>query len=85
MRARNTTPDTCPGINRFVRPTMSYVKCNACGGDVELWSDEDVGTCTVCGAEWRRPEQDASCLYYCEYAEKCRALIRTRAAAANRD
>jgi len=75
---REITPQTCPGISKFVRPTMTYVKCHVCGNDVEIWSDEDVGVCLKCGAEWHRPEKDASCLEYCEYAEKCREIIRSR-------
>jgi len=72
------TPKTCPGISKFIRPTMTYVKCHVCGSDIELWSDEDVCTCPKCEAEWRRPDKDASCLEYCEYADKCREIIRTQ-------
>ena len=79
MRKLGTfTPQTCPGINRFIRPTMTYVKCYVCGGDVEIWSDEDVGVCLDCRADWRRPDEEASCLDYCEYADKCREIIRAR-------
>ena len=71
------TPSTCPGINKFIRPTMAYVKCHVCGSDVEIWSDEDSGTCLGCGAEWRRPDKEASCLDYCEYSDKCREIIKS--------
>jgi hypothetical protein len=71
-------PDTCPGLKEFLRPTMAYVKCHVCGGNVEIWSDEDVGVCDSCGAEWRRPDKNASCLDYCEFADKCRAIIDAR-------
>jgi hypothetical protein len=54
---------------------MRYVKCHLCGGDVELWSDEDTGVCIECGAEWVRPDLTASCLDYCEYADRCRDII----------
>jgi hypothetical protein len=57
---------------------MKYVKCHVCEGDVEIWSDEDVGVCIDCGAEWRRLDRSASCLQYCEYADKCREIIRAR-------
>ncbi len=33
---------------------MVYVECNACGGRVEVWNDEDTSVCLDCGAEWRR-------------------------------
>jgi predicted amidophosphoribosyltransferase len=76
MAQRKVMPNTCPGLDRFVRPTVTYVKCPVCGGDVEIWSDEETGTCLNCGSEWRPPEREASCLEYCEYAEKCKELIR---------
>ena len=77
-RPAPTNPQTCPGIRDFIRPTVAYVKCRVCGGDVEIWSDEDVGICLECGVEWRRPDEDASCLEYCEYADVCRELIKAR-------
>ena len=75
-RSSELTPQTCPGINKFIRPTMTYVKCHICGSDVEIWSDEGVGICPECGAEWHRPDKDASCLEYCEYSDKCREIIK---------
>lgn len=77
---RAPTPNAlaCPGIKDLLRPTMSYVKCNSCGGSVEIWSDEDEGICLECGATWKKPEENASCLSYCEYADKCRELIKTK-------
>jgi hypothetical protein len=79
IKLPDTRGVTCPGIRDFVRPTMRYVTCHLCGGDVELWSDEDTGVCIACGAEWVRPDPTASCLEYCEYADQCRAIIaRTR-------
>ena len=77
-RPAPTNPLTCPGIRDIIRPTMTYVKCRVCGGDVEIWSDEDVGVCLGCGAEWRRPDENASCLEYCEYADRCKEIIRAR-------
>lgn len=46
-RPTPTSPQTCPGIRDFIRPTMTYVKCHVCGGDMEIWSDEDVGVTVV--------------------------------------
>ena len=71
-------PQTCPGIRDLLRPTISYVKCHVCGGNVEIWSDEDKGVCNDCGAEWQRPDQNASCLAYCEFADKCREIVQSR-------
>ncbi len=76
MTQRRVTPATCPGIDKFIRPTVRYLKCHICGGDVEIWSDEETGICLNCGAEWRPPKEEASCLEYCEYADKCREIIR---------
>jgi hypothetical protein len=71
-------PQNCPGLRDFLRPSVAYVKCHVCGGNVEIWSDENVGICNDCGAEWKRPDKTNSCLDYCEYAEKCKGLIESR-------
>ena len=71
-------PKTCPGLRDFLRPTPSYVKCHICGSDVEIWSDEESTICDSCGAEWKKPDENASCLSYCEYAAKCREIINAR-------
>ncbi|MCW3981339.1 MAG: hypothetical protein NWF11_07690 [Candidatus Bathyarchaeota archaeon] len=71
-------PQTCPGLRNFMRSTIKMVKCHTCGGDVEVWSDEDSGVCEECGAEWHKPDEDSSCLQYCEFAEKCREIIQER-------
>ena len=70
-------PQTCPGLKEFLRPTVSYVKCHVCGGNVEIWSDEDTGYCIECNAEWKRPDKTAACLEYCEYADQCRGIINS--------
>ena len=72
------SPETCPGLRDFLRPTPAYVQCHVCGADVEIWSDEDVAECSKCGAKWRRPDKNSSCLEYCEYADKCRGIINSR-------
>ncbi len=77
-RDKIRNPETCPGLREFLRPTLSYVKCHVCGGNVELWSDEDIGMCTECNEEWRRPGRNNACLDYCEYADKCRSIIGSR-------
>ncbi|MGD2201585.1 MAG: hypothetical protein PVJ38_08150 [Candidatus Bathyarchaeota archaeon] len=57
---------------------MKYVKCHECGGDVEIWSDEDTGVCLDCGAEWEKPDKGVSCLEYCEYADQCKEIIEAK-------
>ena len=59
-------PQTCPGLRDFLRPTPSYVKGHICGSDVEIWSDEESTICDSCGVEWKKPDENASCLSYCE-------------------
>lgn len=77
-RSMPKNPQTCPGLRDFLRPSLKYVKCHLCDGDVEIWSDENAGTCSKCGAEWKKPNESASCLEYCEHAEKCREIIKSR-------
>ena len=72
---RRSSPQTCPGINRFVRPTPEFIKCPFCGAEVEIWSDEESAVCQNCGKTVKRNQQEASCLEYCLYAEKCKELI----------
>ena len=77
-RTISKDPETCPGLKDFLRPTLNYVNCHVCGEDVEIWSDEDTSTCSECGAEWKKPDANASCLEYCEYADKCREIINSK-------
>ncbi|MFB0559846.1 MAG: hypothetical protein ACETWM_01255 [Candidatus Lokiarchaeia archaeon] len=68
--------EACPGINRFVRPVPEYFKCPNCGGNMEIWSDEETGICNTCNKEVSRFEKEQSCLDYCEYADKCKEIIK---------
>jgi hypothetical protein len=68
----------CPGIDKFVRPTLHYFICPLCDGDVEIWSDENIGVCMMCNQEFRRPNKDLSCLDWCDYADKCKEIIVAR-------
>jgi predicted amidophosphoribosyltransferase len=68
--------ETCPGIKKFVRPVPEYFQCPNCGGEVEIWSDEDTGICDTCNKEVGRPEKEQSCLNWCEYAAQCREIIK---------
>ncbi|UCF58990.1 MAG: hypothetical protein JSV15_00760 [Candidatus Bathyarchaeota archaeon] len=72
---KGSSYETCPGIKKFIRPIPKYIKCPNCGGNAEIWSDEEVGTCTTCEEEVGRPEKEQSCLDWCEYADKCREII----------
>ncbi|UCE95868.1 MAG: hypothetical protein JSV51_09245 [Candidatus Bathyarchaeota archaeon] len=69
---------SCPGIKKFIRPTPEYFPCSNCGGNVEIWTDEDAGVCDTCEKESSRPEKEQSCLDWCDYADKCRELINSQ-------
>lgn len=71
-----TNPKTCPGISKFVRPVPESFLCPHCGGEVEVWSDEEEGTCSACNRKVHRLEKEASCLDWCPYAEQCREIIK---------
>ncbi|MBL7077939.1 MAG: hypothetical protein ISS31_10775 [Kiritimatiellae bacterium] len=60
----------CPGSSALAQPRIEIVKCPACGGDAEVWSDEPSGTCTACGATAMRTSTQ-SCLDWCKYAREC--------------
>ena len=70
--------ESCPGIKKFLRPKPEYVQCSNCASSVEIWSDEDSAECEICGKEVSRPENEVSCLDWCEFADKCRAIIESK-------
>lgn len=74
----SSNSETCPGIKKFLRPTPEYITCPNCAGTVEIWSDEDTATCDICDKEVRRQEKEVSCLDWCEFADKCRAIINSK-------
>ncbi len=71
-------PQTCPGLRDLLQPKPAYINCHVCGSELEIWTDEDKTTCPSCGTEWKRPDENAVCLQYCEYADKCRGIIAER-------
>ena len=76
--SKEKNPQTCMGLKDMIHPKPAYINCHVCGAEMEVWSDEDKATCSECGAEWKRPEKNASCLDYCEHADKCREIINSR-------
>jgi hypothetical protein len=65
----------CPGISDFIRPKVEYATCKKCGGRVEIWTDEETGTCIDCGANFQEKDRIPPCLEYCDYAGVCKGII----------
>jgi hypothetical protein len=74
----SSNSESCPGIKNFLRPKPEFIQCPKCAGSVEIWSDEDTTTCDLCGREVGRSEKEASCLDWCEFADKCRTIIESK-------
>ena len=70
--------ESCPGIKDFLRPKPEFIQCPNCAGSVEIWSDEESAICEICEKEVKRPEKEASCLEWCEFADKCKAIIASK-------
>lgn len=68
----------CPGIDEYIRPTVSYGECEKCSGRVEYWSDEDYGLCIDCEARHEKKDEKPSCLEYCDYADVCKGIIMSK-------
>jgi len=60
----------CPGSSKFKQPRPENIKCEYCGSDVEIWSDEVEGKCQFCGRMSSRGSGQ-SCLDWCKYAKEC--------------
>jgi len=60
----------CPGSQRFKQPTPEYIKCQSCGEEVEIWTDEAQTACPKCKKMITRKGFE-SCLEWCKYAKEC--------------
>jgi len=60
----------CPGSDQIRNPTPEEIDCPACGGSVEIWSDEAEVRCPACGGTVSR-EMPASCLQWCAHGREC--------------
>jgi len=53
-------PRTCQVLEDEARSrasasrSMTYVECDACGGRIEVWNNENTSSCLDCGSEWTR-------------------------------
>ena len=75
---KGSNSESCPGIKKFLRPKPEFIQCPNCAGTVEIWSDEDKAICEICNKEVQRSEKETSCLEWCEFADKCKAIISSK-------
>jgi len=75
---KNSNIESCPGIKKFLRPKPEFIQCPYCAESVEIWTDEDTAICEICEKEVSRHEKEASCLDWCEFADKCREIIKNK-------
>ncbi len=61
----------CPGAKDFREPKPEEIRCQFCGENVEIWSDEIKTLCTNCGKTVFKAEGDKSCINWCNYAKEC--------------
>ncbi|MBP7584577.1 MAG: hypothetical protein KBA61_11110 [Spirochaetes bacterium] len=59
----------CPGAANVRTPELTVKQCPACGGTIEIFSDETTARCGRCGTEIFRSLE--SCARWCRYAEEC--------------
>jgi len=60
----------CPGAKRFKQPQPESIRCETCGREIEIWSDEVTTKCPGCKQAVTRKSQE-SCLDWCRYAKEC--------------
>jgi hypothetical protein len=74
----------CPGSQGLREPVPEYIECPFCKGEVEIWSDEAKTTCPSCKRVVFK-DQGASCVDWCQFAEKCLGEELYRKVKAERD
>ena len=67
----------CPGVKDLIQPQIIIRTCPACGEEVEFFEYETERKCPNCGRTLHR-EPSASCLTWCQYADKCIADLEDR-------
>ncbi len=60
----------CPGASNIKAPTIETIKCEKCGEDVEIFTDETETKCTGCGTKVTRVA-NLACIQWCEAAKEC--------------
>lgn len=61
---------SCPGSIGVAQPKPEMFRCQNCGYEVEIWSDEAMGDCPKCSKTLFRPGMQ-SCLDWCKHAKEC--------------
>lgn len=59
----------CPGAQTLRTPEITLIPCPACGGRIEMFTDEAQAECALCGRTVRRGIQ--SCADWCPRAAEC--------------
>lgn len=60
----------CPGSKKMRSPTPESLKCQCCGYEVEIWSDELRAECPRCKSPVMR-KGISSCLDWCKMGKQC--------------
>lgn len=66
----NAVGFSCPGSTGIKSPTIDLVKCNNCGVENEVFTDENSVSCENCGKIVLR-SKDPSCIDWCKWAKDC--------------
>jgi len=61
---------SCPGASHFKEPKAKIVKCQSCGAEAELWSDEAGALCPKCGSVVFN-NMGQCCIGWCRHAREC--------------
>lgn len=70
----------CPGQEtRFwTSEDIFDTKCPHCGKSVEFFKDDRKRECPFCRQLCVNPKLDVGCLEWCQYADKCQAMLGER-------
>jgi len=62
--------DRCPGQDGRNLSTEN-IKCPKCGYEIEIFSDEQKVRCPTCKFTVYKDLKEDSCVFWCQYADKC--------------
>lgn len=68
--SKGMSPKWCPGSVILRQPKPELFRCQSCGSEVEIWSDEATRPCPSCGKDVFRAGTQ-SCLDWCRLAKEC--------------